>query len=132
MAVPGIHSLAVETITAAGSQTFTAITDLDGLAVVTLVAAFVYGSGGTSVSAVVQTSFDGGTTWLDVRRFDFTTSSGTRYGTVARIAGDNTAYAALSADGGNAGLLGNRLRAKIISVGTYAGSTTVSISAHCS
>jgi hypothetical protein len=38
-------------------------------------AALVYGSGGTTVDAYVQTSIDGGTTWIDVIACHFTTAS---------------------------------------------------------
>jgi hypothetical protein len=36
---------------------------------------FAYGSGGTTVDAYVQTSFDGGGTWTDIAEFNFTTNA---------------------------------------------------------
>ena len=40
-----------------------------------LEAEFDYGTGGTSVDAYVQTSFDMGVSWIDVAEFHFTTAS---------------------------------------------------------
>jgi hypothetical protein len=40
-----------------------------------LQANFTFGSGGATVSAFVQTSFDGGETWPDAANFSFTTAS---------------------------------------------------------
>ena len=71
---PGNYVLAATAITAAlTAEAMSAIEDLDGMNAVTLVASLAYGSGGTTCVATVQTSFDGGTTWLDVARFDFAT-----------------------------------------------------------
>jgi hypothetical protein len=36
---------------------------------------FTFGSGGATVSAWVQTTFDGGATWVDAANFSFTTAS---------------------------------------------------------
>jgi hypothetical protein len=41
---------------------------------------FVYNSGGTNVTAYVQTSFDGGATAVDIACFQFTTSSARKAG----------------------------------------------------
>ena len=41
-------------------------------------AIFTYGSGGTSADVYVQTSFDGGTTWVDICNFHFTTASASK------------------------------------------------------
>ena len=74
----GTFTLASLGITAAlSAQAQTAITDLDGMTAVTLEAAFQYGSGGTTCVVVIQTSFDG-SVYLDIARFDFTQSSGTK------------------------------------------------------
>lgn len=126
---PGNYSLFAAEITAAlSAQAQTAISSLEGALAMTLVARFTYGSGGTSVSAVVQTSFDGGTTWWDIARFDFLVASATKYvnlsGLTYKAAG---AYAALSAEGQNDGMLGPKVRAVITSVGTYAGGTILDL-----
>ena len=46
-----------------------------GVESATIQANFTYGSGGTTAAVWVQTSLDGGTTWVDIANFAFTTSS---------------------------------------------------------
>jgi hypothetical protein len=93
---------------------------------------FTYGSGGTTAKFWVQTSLDNGTTWHDIMCFAHTTASQTRVSAV-------TTYVALTAasittDGALAdntilnGALGDRIRVKYTTVGTYA-ATTISLSA---
>lgn len=125
----GAYTLFAGQITAAlSSQAQTAIEDLDGMLACNLVARFVYGSGGTSVAAVVQTSFDGGTTWMDIARFDFTTLNATKYANLSGLTYKAAAaYAALGSEGQNDGLLGPMVRAVITSVGTYAGGTLLDL-----
>lgn len=127
---PGLYTLfAGEITTALSGEVSEAIVDLAGMNAATLTARLAYGSGGTSVSAKVQTTLDGGTTWLDVARFDFTTSTATKAANLSCLTAKAVAaYAALSAEGVNDGLLGDRLRAVITSVGTYV-STTLDIRA---
>lgn len=113
---------------ALSAQAQTAIADLEGMTAMSLVAVFTYSSGGTSVAALVQTSIDGGTSWLDIARFDFTTASARKFanlsGLTYKAAG---ALASLSAEGQNDGLLGPRVRAVITSVGTYGAGTTLDL-----
>lgn len=124
MDAPGSYTLAALGITAAlSAQVQTPIAGLEGMASVTIEAAFAYGSGGTSCSAVVQESMDGGTLWRDIARFDFTTSSDVRYSTLSAVAKSNVAYAALASAGVNDGLLGTQLRAVVTSVGAYVNTT---------
>lgn len=125
----GVYTLMADEIkTAVTGAEYTPIIGLDGITGATLVARFGYGSGGTSVAAKVQTSLDGADTWQDVAFFSFTTASAIK---VANLSGltpvDVEAYADLSADGVNDAILGDRLRVVVTSVGTYAGSTTLSI-----
>lgn len=122
---PAVYTLASLGITAALSASAqTAIEDLEGMSSVTLEVAFSYGSGGTSVAAVIQASADGGTTWRDVARFDFTTASAVKYANLAANAAKAvTAYAALNTEGVNDGFLTDRLRCVVTSVGTYVNST---------
>jgi hypothetical protein len=125
----GAFTLFAGGITAAlSAQAQTPIEDLEGMLSMSLVARFAYGSGGTSVAALVQTSLDGGTNWFDVARFDFTTSSATKYANLSGLTYKAAAaYAALSAEGQNDGLLGPMVRAVITSVGTYAGGTLLDL-----
>lgn len=117
---PGAYTLAAAQITTAlVGQTQTAIDDLDGMSAITLTAELAYGSGGTSASAVVQSTLDG-VTWFDIARFDFTTASAKKWCVLQGLAAKAvTAYAALDAEGVNDGLLGTQLRAVLTTVGTY-------------
>lgn len=121
----GVYTLAalgVTTPLTASAQT--AITSLDGMTAVTLEANFQYGSGGTSFSALAQTSCDGGTVWRDVARFDFTTTTAVQYANLSGLTAKGiTSYSALGSAGVNDGLLCNQLRAVITSVGTYVNTT---------
>lgn len=128
---PGNYLLfAGEITTALNGEAQTAIVDLVGMNAATIFAKLGYGSGGTSISAKVQTSVDNGTTWLDVARFDFTTATASKAANLSGLTAKAVAaYAALSAEGVNDGLLGDRLRALITTVGTYAGGTTLEIRA---
>jgi len=103
---------------------------LEGMESATFTASFTYGSGGTSVAAVVQGTLDG-VQWFDIARFDFTTASAAKKATVVRGAAAVATIASLilAVEGVNAGSLAGKLRAKITSVGTYAGNTAISIRA---
>ena len=139
---PGIYALGDETITAettdkvitsgvsADGVAQALIDRLDGMDSVTLFCAFQYGSGGTSCVVVVQTSINQGTDWIDVCRFDFATANAQKTANVSAAAAAAVAsVAALGSEGKLDGVLGDRLRAKITTTGTYAGSTSVSVRA---
>lgn len=111
-----------------GANGVSYIDDLDGMSGVSLQATFVYGSGGTSVAAIVQTSLDQGSSWIDIARFDFTTASAKKVANISTGAmSAPAAVAALGAEGDLDYILGDRLRVKVTSVGTYAGSTSLSV-----
>lgn len=122
---PGAKNLAVLNVTTAlAAQAQTAIDDLDGMTAVTLTAEFGYGSGGTTCSAVVQTTFDGGTVWWDIARFDFTTATRKAACNLEGLLSKAvTTYAALASESVFDGVLGNQLRAVVTSTGTYANTT---------
>jgi len=90
---------------------------------------FTYGSGGTSVKIVVETTLDQGVTWIEVARFAFTTASAEKLFNLSALTAKIAAYApiALSDDTAIDGILGDRWRARKIVVGTYAGNTSVSV-----
>lgn len=90
---------------------------------------FTYGSGGTSTKIVIETTFDQGTTWIEVARFAFTTASAEKLVNLSALTAKIAAYtpAALSDDTAVDGILGDRWRAKKIVVGTYAGNTSVAV-----
>lgn len=119
---PGVYTLAALSITTAvtGSAQ-TATDDLDGASAVTVECNFQYGSGGTTAFGVVQTTFDGGATWRDIARCDFTTATRVvHFNLNGQLSKGATAYAALGSEGVIDGVLGNQLRAVITSTGTYA------------
>lgn len=95
---------------------------------ITAWANFDYGSGGTTCAAIIQTSLDQGVTWIDIIRFDFTTSDRKAHATVGAFsAGAVTTLAALASEGKTDNTLGDRIRCKVTSTGTYAGNTTLSV-----
>lgn len=102
--------------------------------VLTAQANFVWGSAGTTCKAWLQTSLDEGATWNDIMCFSFTTASKRTIGAVNNFqaAGSGTDLVVptdgtLAADKVVNGILGNLMRVKITSTGTYAGSTTLTI-----
>lgn len=121
---PGCYSLAALAITTAlTSSAQTAIVDLEGMTAVTLEASLSYGSGGTTLIAVVETSLDG-TNWRQIVRFDFATASRVAVANLSGLLSKAvTTYAVLSAEGVLDGVLGNKLRCVITSTGTYVTST---------
>ena len=98
----------------------------------TLQAIITVAGGGTTAKAWVQTSFDGGVTWVDIANFAFTTATATRLYHLTPVAvttiatptdgtlADNTAVN---------GLIGDRLRVKLTTTGTYTGASSFVITA---
>jgi hypothetical protein len=102
--------------------------NLAGMRSVVAWANFDYGADGTTVNATIQTSLDQGTTWIDIIRFDFTTSDRKATAAVGTFAaGAVTTLAALGSEGKLDNVLGDRLRLKVTSTGTYATNTTLSV-----
>ncbi len=124
-------------VTTAGTVTTTAVTDADydflsAITSANIETLFTYGSGGTSCKVYIQTSLDGGTTWFDIAQHAFTTASANKVSAITtNIAPASQAFtpsdAALTDNTIIQGVLGDRYRLKIVSVGTYAGSTTVKV-----
>lgn len=89
--------------------------------------ALTYSSGGTTCKVYVQTSLDGGTTWIDVACLAFATATATKVSAVRTSIA--LAAATVPTDGTLAddtivdGLYGDRVRVKVIVVGTYVAST---------
>ncbi len=91
---------------------------------------FAYGSGGTTAKVYIQTSFDDKETWMDIMSFAFTTSAAKQVLSVREETAITTAVAAADgalAAGAVSGAIGKYLRAKIVTTGTYGGSTTVDV-----
>lgn len=133
MIAPGVYNLGDFTVTAAGTVVGDAITGLDGMLACALQARLAYGSGGATIKVYVQTSFDQGATWTDIACFAFAQTSAVEAANLSALTPVTTLYAltdgSLTDDTVKDGMLGDRLRVKIVSVGTYAGSTLLSVRA---
>lgn len=130
--MPATLCLMNETITTAQTaSTKTAVTGLARAKALAIYVNFDYGSGGTTVDAYVQTSFDGGTTWIDIAQFSGTTSDAKRLYNLSALTAVTSIYTpsegAMTANTCKDGLIGDQLRVKFTSVGTYAGSTTFGV-----
>lgn len=92
---------------------------------------FTYDSGGTTVDAWVQTSLDNGNTWVDIAQVHFTTSSGRFAYNLNSQTPVMTEYVptdgALTANTAKDGILGNQIRVKYSTTGTYGGASKLSI-----
>jgi hypothetical protein len=90
-------------------------------------ATFTYGSGGTTVDAYLQTSVDGGLTWMDIAQFHFTTASARVFYNLNAQTAHATPVPAtdggLIANTANDGILGPLFQVKTASTGTYVGTT---------
>lgn len=121
---PSIYALADRAITTAINEAQTAITDLDGMTAVTLQARLAMGTGGTTAKVYVQTSLDQGVTWIDVACLAFTTAGAVKVVNLSALTPKGTPVVptdgALADDTIVDGVLGDRLRAKIVTTGTYA------------
>ncbi len=99
---------------------------------VALEAVFVYGSGGTNATVYVQTSFDGGLSWVDVASFQFLLASLKRVSTITTATAP-AAQAFTPTDGALAvntvinGVIGDLWRCKLTTTGVYAGGTSINV-----
>ncbi len=92
---------------------------------------FTYGADGTTCKAWLQTSLDGGTTWIDIANGAFTTSTASKVYNLSAATPVTTA--ATPTDGSLAdntcvdGILGDLFRVKTTTTGTYKTSTTLKV-----
>ena len=102
---------------------------LEGMLGATISANFTYGSsGGTSIKVIIETTINQGVTWIEVARLAFTTSSAEKVVNLVNAAlATAHAPAALSDDATKDGILGDRFRAKILTVGTYVGNAALAV-----
>lgn len=102
-----------------------------GSRAVAIVGKFTYGSGGTKTTAYIQTSLDGGSTWIDIACITFTTSTAKKVVNLSGLTPVTTVYTptdgSLTDDTCKDGVLGAFLRVKYTTTGTYAGSTNLTI-----
>lgn len=117
MAIPGVYSLASETITTAiTAQAFTAIDNLDGMTRATFEATFA-GTGGTTAVALIQSRIGSAGTWREIASIDFA-AAGAKSCTVVSTAATPASFAALSANS-VLNWLGTELRAVGTTTGTW-------------
>lgn len=118
------------TITTAVTGSTGVVAPVDGLRDLFLEAIFTYGSGGTTAKFWIQTRTKGGT-WRDVANFAFTTASATKWSklsiVIALAAARTASDAALADDTILDGFLGDEIRVKYTTTGTYAGGTSIKI-----
>jgi hypothetical protein len=129
--IPELLNLGDFDILIAQAHVGTPLTNLGGMSRLTLSARLAYGSGGTTVIAVVQTSLNQGTTWIDIARFDFATTGLEKVMNLTTNTSLTSPYTVidLAAEGGLNNVLGDQLRAVVTSTGTYAGSTVLALRA---
>jgi len=124
---PGLYDLVDRTITTAAEYTSDAVEDLDGIFSLGVQLRFTYGSGGTAARVYIQTSFDQAVTWVDIACVLFTTASAHKLLNLSALTPKTSAVTptdgAMTDDTALDGFLGDRVRVKLISTGTYAGTT---------
>jgi hypothetical protein len=122
---PGTYDLAVIDFSGVSGAALTPVIGLEGALSVTLDVDFKFGSTATPTGNVkVQTSFDGGSSWRDVARFDFAQASFVKHANLEFLLSKGiTAYAALAAEGVYDGVMGPQLRVLPTWTGSYSGST---------
>ena len=117
--------------TAVAAQTGGVIGELYSLKALVVGAKFVYGSGGNAVKAWVQTSLDNQLNWIDIICFSFSNESLRKVACVNSITSVTTVYTpsdgTLGGDSVKDGILGDALRVKYTTIGTYADDTTLTI-----
>lgn len=127
---PGQLSLGSFSITTAGTQTGEWTTaSLEGLLALCAQLRLAYGSGGTNVKAYLQTTIDDGTTPIDIACVVFGTASEVAVINLSALTPKTTQVTptdgTLTDDTAIDGILGDQFRLKVVSTGTYAGSTTL-------
>lgn len=132
MISPGFYSLGSFSITTADTAAGDAVENLEGMLALSVQLRFVYGSGGTNAKAYLQTSLDQGTTWIDVASVLFGTANEVAVINLSGLTPKTTQVTptdgSLADDTVVDGVFGDRFRVKVVSTGTYAGSTTLSCS----
>lgn len=101
---------------------------------------FVDGGGGTAIKVYIQTSMDaiGGTavgrapqTWMDIMCFAFATTAGRKVLKViegtAIVADHVETDGSLADDTAVSGIIGSHVRARIVTTGTYTGTSTIDV-----
>lgn len=130
MISPGVKDLGDFTIGAASTQTGAWVTGLEGALALLAQLRLAWGSGGTTIRAYLQVSADQGVTAVDIACVLFGMASETALLNFSALTPKTTQVAptdaALADDTAVDGMLSDRVRLKVVSTGTYAGSTVLS------
>jgi hypothetical protein len=118
-------------ITSAGTFVGDWLDDLPGMAALAAQVRFMYGTGGATVKVCFQSSMDQGATAYDVAVVNFATAPRTAIFEIAAMTtalvapgeGGLNALGQVEPEGIIAGVLGDRLRLKVIVTGTYQNTT---------
>lgn len=136
---PGVYNLGDRVITSAltgevitnGSDSDEFIDDLEGMLSANIEVKFSYGAGGTSGKVYIQTSLDQGTSWIDVICFTFLLVSKTLVYNLSALTPKTTGHAvtdgSLTDDTVVDGILGDRWRTKVTTVGTFTTNTSIAV-----
>ena len=132
MAPPARHLALLTAPLAAGATYIGDVVSLPrGTLSVAVQSVFVRAAGGTSTKVFLQTSLDGGATWVDIAQHAFLTTTATKASAVraaiAMAGGYVPTDGTLADDTIKDGLLGDRLRVKYIVAGTYSGASSLSV-----
>lgn len=104
------------------------------LALTLLVKFALEGVAGTSITVRVQTSLDGGVTWYDVAAFGFTNASATKAVNLSGLTPVTTpptlTSGSMASGSAQDGILGDRFRVLLDSVGAYGAGSTLQVEAH--
>lgn len=121
---PGIFSLGDLAITAADTYIGDVISNLHGMTAVTIQLRFAWTSGGSSARVYIQTSLDQENTWVDLACISCVNAAETAIlnlsGLTPKTSQVTPSDGALGDDLAVDGILGDCLRMKIVTTGTYA------------
>lgn len=124
------------TTTLAGAvtaQTTEAVKGLHNMQYLVCEAIFVRAGGGTTAKFWIQTSLDGGVTWVDIINFAFATTTASKLTAVVDNPATPLTPATAPTDGTLGddaivnGVLGSMLRVKYTTTGTYTGASSIAI-----
>jgi hypothetical protein len=121
------------TLAAAGTYTGDVARLPAGVGMLAVQSVFVRAAGGTSTKVYIQTSLDGGVTWIDVAQHAFLITTATKVSAVraaiAMAGGYVPTDGTLADDTIKDGLMGDRVRVKWVVAGTYTGASSITVTA---
>lgn len=119
-----LNLLTNQAITTAGTVTGDPVAGIENMSHLTFQSSLDWGSGGSTIKVFLQTTLDRGTTWFDIACIAHTTADSIKALSVS--GGASSAAPPTFTDGSLAddtvldGFIGDQLRVKVISTGTYA------------